>query len=353
MTIAVPMHGAETFTHIVEKVPLDIIAAVLRAQYGIECLALERLSGERDQNYRVTDLNGIIYVCKVSHPLEEVWVTESQTRVLRHIAYVAPGLPVQRVVPTVRGDDFASAEIGQNEPVRVRLLTYLQGTPMYQYSASARTRRSLGSMHAQLITALSTLTGVQTTPDLLWDLSHIQRVRPMLDHLRSDSDHQLVESSLHQVEQWALPYVTQLRQQLIHNDLNPHNLLVEGNTQLVCGILDFGDLIVAPLLNDIAIASSYLISPQGHPLDDVCDYLAAFHHGFPLMPEEIDLLFLLIVGRLVMTVAITEWRAKLHPANRNYILRNNPAAWQGLRRLSNVSVEEARGCFLRACGMVS
>jgi Ser/Thr protein kinase RdoA (MazF antagonist) len=346
------MHGTEAFTHIVEKVPLDIIAVALRAQYGIECLAVEQLSGERDQNYRVTDQSGTVYVCKVSHPFEEVRITESQTRVLRHLAHVAPGLPVQRVVPTVKGDDFASAEIGHNEPVRVRLLTYLQGTPMHQSTASVRTRCSLGATHAQLITALSTLTEVETTADLLWDLSHIQRVRPMLKHLRSDSDHQLAERSLHQVEQCALPYVTRLRQQLIHNDLNPYNLLIEGNTLLVCGILDFGDLVVAPLLNDIAIASSYLISPHGHPLDDVCDYVAAFHHEFPLLPEEIDLLFLLIVGRLVMTVAITEWRAKLHPENRNYILRNNPAAWLGLRRLSAVSVEEARARFLCACGMV-
>lgn len=353
MTTAAPVHGAAAFTHIVEKLPLDIIIEALRAQYGVECVALERLSGERDQNYRVTDQKGTAYVFKVSHPFEEVRITESQTRVLRHVARVAPGLPVQRVVPTVMGNDFASAERGQSDPVRVRLLTYLQGTPMYQSTASVRTRCSLGAMHAQLIKALSTLSDVETTADLLWDLSHIQRVRPLLKHLRSDSDHQLVERSLDHVEQRALPYVKGLRQQLIHNDLNPYNLLIDGNTLLVCGILDFGDLVAAPLLNDIAIASSYLISPDGHPLDDICDYIAAFHHEFVLLPEEIDLLFLLIVGRLVMTVAITEWRAKLHPENRNYILRNNPAAWLGLRRLSTVSVEDARVYFKRACGMLN
>lgn len=351
MTTADPVHGTEAFTHIVENLPLDIIVVALRAQYGVECIALERLSGERDQNYRVTDQNGTAYVCKVSHPFEEIRITESQTRVLRHVAGIAPGLPVQRVVPTVAGNDFASAERDHNNTVRVRLLTYLQGTPMYQSTASVKTRRSLGAMHAQLIKTLSTLNDVETTADLLWDLSHIQRVRPLLKHLRSDSDHRLVESSLDNVEQRALPYVTGLRQQLIHNDLNPYNLLVDGKTLLVCGILDFGDLVVAPLLNDIAIASSYLISPHGHPLDNVCDYVAAFHQEFPLLPEETDLLFLLIVGRLVMTVAITEWRAKLHPENRNYILRNNPAAWFGLRRLSTVSVEEARARFQGVCGM--
>lgn len=350
MTAAPPVHGVEAFTHIVEKVPLDVIVVTLRAQYGIDCVALEMLTGERDQNYRVTDKHGASYVCKVSHPSEDVRVTEGQIRVLRHLAQVAPGLAVQRVIPTATGDDFAAAEIGRDVPARVRLLTYLQGTPMHQATASAETRRSLGTTHAHLIAALATLKDVEATPDLLWDLSHIPRVRPLLEHLRSDSDRDLAESFLHDVEQRALPHAKGLRQQLIHNDLNPYNLLVDHTAQ-ICGILDFGDIVIAPLLNDIAIASSYLISADGHPLDGICDYVAAFHRELSLLPEELELLYLLIVGRLIMTAAITEWRATLHPENRNYILRNNPAAWLGLRRLSAVSVEEARLRFLGACGM--
>lgn len=235
--------------------------------------------------------------------------------------------------------------------MRVRLLTYLHGTPMHQATASVTTRRSLGTTHAQLIAALAILTDAETTPDLLWDLTHIQRVRPLLAHLRSVSDRRLAECFLRDFEHHAQPRVSSLRQQLIHNDLNPYNLLVDDNTAGICGVLDFGDLVAAPMLNDIAIASSYLISAHGHPLDDVCDYVAAFHREIPLRHEEIDTLFLLIAGRLVMTVAITEWRATLHPENRKYILRNNPAAWLGLRRLSTVSLEEAGARFRKACGL--
>lgn len=34
--------------------------------------------------------------------------------------------------------------------------------------------------------------------------------------------------------------------------------------------------------------------------------------------------------RLAMSCLITNWRAKLYPENRAYILRNAPASWAGV-----------------------
>jgi Ser/Thr protein kinase RdoA (MazF antagonist) len=53
----------------------------------------------------------------------------------------------------------------------------------------------------------------------------------------------------------------------------------------------------------------------------------------PLSAEEIDLMPLLVRARLAMTALITNWRASLYPHNRDYILRNAPAAWAGLAAL--------------------
>lgn len=337
------------FTQAPDRIPLDAIVVLLRENYGIECIALEMLSGERDQNYRVVDRGGTTFVCKVTHPSEPPNVTASQTRVLRHLARIAPDLPVQHIVATRDGHDSLIRSASSIQPTTVRVLTYLHGTPMHQATQSSATRRSLGNCHARLIAALASLDGIDTAPDLLWDLSHIERVEPLLTSIRSEQDRALAQRFLDLYRNHAQPAVGGLRSQLIHNDLNPHNLLVDAQTSNVCGILDFGDLVFAPMLNDIAIAASYLIDVDGDPLDGICDYLAAFNQLVPLLPGEIDALFPLIGGRLVMTVAITEWRSILHPENSKYILRNNPSAWRGLRRLSCLSLEDARIRFRHAC----
>ena len=65
-------------------------------------------------------------------------------------------------------------------------------------------------------------------------------------------------------------------------------------------------------------------------------------------PAEFDLLPDLIATRLVMTVVISSWRAVRYPENRDYILRNNDAAWARLRRMTKLSRPQAMQQLQRA-----
>ena len=69
--------------------------------------------------------------------------------------------------------------------------------------------------------------------------------------------------------------------------------------------------------------------------------IAAYHAVLPLEPAEFSVLFDLIATRMAMTVVISSWRAARYPANRNYILRNNAAAWARLRRMAALSRDQA------------
>jgi hydroxylysine kinase len=53
--------------------------------------------------------------------------------------------------------------------------------------------------------------------------------------------------------------------------------------------------------------------------------------------------------RMVLTVAITGWRAARYPENASYILRNNPQAWAGLERCETLNRTEAQAFLRRAC----
>jgi hydroxylysine kinase len=75
----------------------------------------------------------------------------------------------------------------------------------------------------------------------------------------------------------------------------------------------------------------------------------AFNDVFPLQENEVDILFDLMTTRLVMTVAITNWRAGRHPENSAYILRNAPTAWRALERCATLPRERAQALLRRAC----
>jgi Ser/Thr protein kinase RdoA (MazF antagonist) len=77
--------------------------------------------------------------------------------------------------------------------------------------------------------------------------------------------------------------------------------------------------------------------------------IAAYHAVLPLEAAELDVLFDLIGTRMAMTIVISNWRAARYPANRNYILRNNAAAWARLRRMATLSRDQAAFQIQRAC----
>ena len=63
------------------------------------------------------------------------------------------------------------------------------------------------------------------------------------------------------------------------------------------------------------------------------DILKGYHSINPLEEQEIDLLPSLVVNRIAMTAIISEWRAKEHPENQDYILGNISRTWEVLNRL--------------------
>ena len=105
-------------------------AELLRENYDLRA-ELAPLVSERDQNFLVTITDGARYVLKFANSAERPEVTDFQVQALRHIARVAPEIPVPAVVPT--RDDLlmfeAMSDTGTSH--QVRLLSWLDGKPLY------------------------------------------------------------------------------------------------------------------------------------------------------------------------------------------------------------------------------
>ncbi|HJQ56098.1 MAG TPA: hypothetical protein VJ890_04290, partial [Vineibacter sp.] len=61
---------------------------------------------------------------------------------------------------------------------------------------------------------------------------------------------------------------------------------------------------------------------------------------------EQDIVADLMATRHLITALISEWRAPRYPENRAYIMRHNPAAWEALSQMADLSRDEARDRLL-------
>jgi hydroxylysine kinase len=327
---------------------VDEVDGIARDVFGLTA-RISELAGERDRNYHL-QVDDEHYVLKVSNPAENREVIDFQTRALLHIAQVNPNLPVPRLVPTRAGAaDWVLAP--ENETPRIiRVLSFLQGVPFHSVLASPALRRNLGAETARLDLAMRGFFHPAAGHELMWDLKHASRVGDLLVHIQDEARRALAQSYLDIFETHALPKLPHLRAQVIHNDLNPHNVLVSPDDHSrVAGIIDFGDMVHAPLINNLAVAAAYQVRSGSHPLETAAEMIAAYHRVLPLEPEELDILFDLITTRMVLTVAITGWRAARYPENAPYILRNSPQAWAALARCSELSRMDAQIYLRRAC----
>jgi Ser/Thr protein kinase RdoA (MazF antagonist) len=118
------------------------------------------------------------------------------------------------------------------------------------------------------------------------------------------------------------PALPALRKQVIHADLNPDNVLTSQDDH-IAGFIDFGDMLRAPLVMEVAIACSYLRPASNDAvLAWVNPFIAAYDRVLPLQEAERELLFDLLRARLVASLSILRWRAAVRGAEDAYSQQN-------------------------------
>jgi hydroxylysine kinase len=287
---------------------------------------LTQLTSERDLNFRLTTPVAN-YVLKLANPAEPAAVTALQTEAL---LYLEPtGLPVPRVIRTLQGGTEAATPHGI-----LRLLSYLEGQPQHLTRRSRSQSAAMGRMAARLTRGLAGFTHPAAAHVLQWDIKHASALRPLLPFITGDL-RPLATETLDRFDRDIAPQLATLRTQIVHNDLNPHNVLVDpADPDRITGVLDFGDMVETPLICDAAVAASYQIDPDT-PRASLEAFAAAYHAVLPLTRVEARLLPDLTATRMLTTLAIASARAARYPDNAAYILRNVPAAAAGLAALAN------------------
>ena len=324
---------------------------IARVHFDIDAVA-QRLSSERDTNFQLLTRDGLAFVLKFANAAEPAAHINFQTEALLHIERTDPTLPVPRVFRNTAGLEETPLLLSDGRPCVARVLTWLDGVQMYRLPIPAALRRDTGRTLARLGRALADFDHPASDRDLLWDIKTATRLSSMTAAITDPAMRGAVIAHLDRFDREFAPVLPALRSQVVHNDLNHHNVVINpARPEMVGGVLDFGDMVKTPLIIDVAVGASYMTALADDAVQCVCDFVGAYHQVQPLTVQELAILPHLIVTRLVTTITITSWRAARYPENADYILRNNGPARQGMARLAAIPADGLRRHLMTSCGL--
>lgn len=330
----------------------DQIRALARDAFGLELLAAADLPGERDRNLRLDLADGRRALLKISGPAADPALLELQRLALERIREADPSLPTPRLIKTPSGGAEHRFD-GAGAPCQARLFEFLPGRVLADVRPhTPQLLGRIGAAFARLDRALEGLEHPCGRRPLEWDLLQAEGVAARTAAVQNPERRARVDAIFDAHASRLRPALEALPRQLIHNDGNDHNILVavspEPRRLEVSGLLDFGDMIEAPRVCELAIAAAYAMLDKPQPLDALCALTAGYHAIAPLSAEELDLVFGLVQTRLAVSVTLSAERARRHPQD-PYLTISEAPAWALLERLGGIAPGWAAARLRAAC----
>ena len=327
------------------RLPLEVLQNFLLDRYGLTA-AWQPLEGERDQNHRLTVEGGRSYVFKLCNPEEGDAIIACQALLLEHIARSDVALPVPRLIRDRNGEALPVLPFdGRAYPVM--LLSYLPGHVIGEADLSAAALRRLGEMLAQLGVAMrGFIHGAPAGRRLVWDTQH---AGDLADHVEGllPEDRPLAREVLSTHRVLTVPKLAKLRSQIIHGDIHPYNTLMADDATIT-GLIDFGDLVHAPLVQDLSNAVSDFLFPGRDHAATIYEMVRGYCRAAPLEEAETEVILDMIEVRLLMTALVESLKASMGISPQGYFGQFNSRAIPLIRELRAIGRDRLHATIRRA-----
>jgi len=313
--------------------------------------AMTPLDGERDQNHRLVCEDGTQYVVKVSHKEEDPAVIDFQIKALSHIARKAPDIIVPRTVETLNGADVAYISGEQGIQHCLRVMTWVDGAAIDPEKPIAQALlAAVASNQALVAKALKDFEHPAADHFMAWDIKRALVSNPSVQAKVDQDALELARPYLERFTADALPKLGGLRQQVIHGDGHSGNILqAEDSQNTVAGLIDFGDMVRAPLVQDLAVTIASFSRLGDGSIDNALIQLEAWHREYPLEPAEIDLLYDLICLRLVTALFLYDFRRNSIADGPPWLLTERPDIIRSLTYWLGLDGDDVRRQFYQIC----
>jgi 4-aminobutyrate aminotransferase-like enzyme len=320
---------------------------ILQEKFQFEDPKIEQLIGYFNVNYAIED-RSTKYIFKTYRFDQELFdIIQAENEALLHLNQ-SGSKKYPNPIPTLSGEYLFIAEVHAQKTI-CRLLTFLSGEFLGDQKPSGSLYASLGTFLAELNRSFHSFKNYTLrSRNLDWDIQFLHLNKPLIEDIENVKDRNLVRYFFLQYEENISPILPSLRRQIIHADANEWNILVENDR--VSGIIDFGDLTYSPLINEVAVALTYVCYEKENPLEWVADFLKAYHQIIPLEMKELELLYYLIAARLCISVCQSAQSRKVNPEN-GYASISEKAAWSMLRKWVTINPIGAANTFKQAVNL--
>ncbi len=314
------------------------------SSYDFQISSFKKLEGYGSQNFLINCENGERYVLKINdYDSNQYQDLLAENNILFSLkANVNYQLPIP--ILNKDGDHLII-----KEDSIVRCLKYLDGEFWGDNPLSQSSLTSLGTSMAFLDLAL-----IKQAPNaihhrnIVWDLQNVMASKPYLSMVENVEDARLIQYYFDQINEFILPQFSNLRKSLIHNDFNPWNVLIRD--EKVSGLIDFGDMVYGPIICELAVSLSYVLTTSKNILEDARLVISSYQQVLPLEKKEIKLLYHLIAGRIITSLCNSAKSKKDYPDN-PYIGISEKPYRQLLHQWIKINPLAFEKMALDACGL--
>ncbi|MDP3546020.1 MAG: phosphotransferase [Phreatobacter sp.] len=323
------------------------VRQIARERYGLSG-AFRRFDTEKDDTYRIRTPDGEAFVLKVANPAEKPVEIDFQIDLLRHIEQRAPDVPVPRVLADREGGLRSLYRALDGTDRIVRVISYLEGTPLDSTTSSPVERERVGEILARLRLATADFRHPGEDRVLAWDVQHLMQLAPLLSGIDDAGQRSLLRTALDRFAV-ATEGLDTLRRQVLHNDFSRSNIVVDhADPAFVKGIIDFGDAVRTAIAVDVstALLNQLPLTPVEDAFGAGRDLLRGYLAVADLTEEELALIPHLTMGRVIARILLSHCLARIFPQNATYVLRNTPPCWWQLGWFLDRDPEEVGAVFM-------
>ena len=299
----------------------------LQAHYGLEG-ELERLDGEFDLNIAVRTGGRLDAVLKVMRPDCDPGLVGMQVEALDHLASTIPDLPVPRVIR--RHDAAASAAVsGPSGAERIAwVISAIDGMPLGAMRPHPSALiHEIGHTLGRMAEAMKGFDHPALERGFKW---HPLRPHWAFSHVVEilDEDLKVLINTYFEIfEESIESEILELESQAVHCDGNDYNLLVSPSLDgpSLSGVIDFGDMVRAPAVCDLATAAAYMVLDKPRPMEALTALVGGYAAARPMTAREIEMVFPLMMVRLGVSLVNSSIMAREHPDDLYVTVSQAPA----------------------------
>lgn len=295
--------------------PVERIAQRVEEVYGLTG-EWKRLGGEREQNFRLTTADGNRFVVKIAAQTEPLESLMFQINALQHIERIDPEIPAPRVKHTLSAKAISSIADAEGRSYALRILTFVAGSTLLEVVRATGTvlgaeeLMALGEMSGRLARAMQGFRGDGAPEVMPWDLANGLLFTDTLKATMPAEVSPVLQSILSDLRIVLSEQLPRLRAQVVYHDFHESNVLVSLDPSFrIDGIIDFGDMIFAPVVQDLSVTIASLIHWSADPVYAAGCLVRGFQRQMPLETEELEVLKPLVMARLLLQVGLVAHQA--------------------------------------------